>query len=146
MAIFPKSLLIVVLFSAYALSCFAQSHAKAGVEESMQMYNRLIMGMNADSICLIYTPDGELGVMAKGRDSIRSFLNTFKNFRVLSQASETKNISIEHDSAFQTGIYRQTVIIPSKDTVTVNGSFKVLWIWSGASGWLIQRIETQSFQ
>jgi hypothetical protein len=102
--------------------------------------------MNADSICLIYTPDGELGAMAKGRDSIRSFLNTFKNFRVLSQSSETKEISIEHDSAFQTGVYRQTVIIPSKDTVTVNGSFKVLWIWSGASSWLIRRIETQSFQ
>jgi hypothetical protein len=125
------------------LCCTAQVKTKAGVEEAMKTYDHLILGMNADSIAQIYAPDGELGKMAKGRDTIRSFLSTFKNYRVLSQTSETNNISIDQDSAIQTGSYRQTVIIPSKDTVMVKGNFTALWIWSGTSGWLIRRMETQ---
>jgi hypothetical protein len=116
------------------------------VEQAMQTYDRLIMGMNPDSISMIYAPDGELGTLAKGRDSIRNFLYTFKNFRVLSQSSETNKISLEGDSAFQLGIYRQTVIVPSRDTVKVKGSFKALWIWSDNRGWLIRRMETQPAQ
>ncbi len=122
---------------------FSQSNNKSGVEQAMQKYDRLILGMNADSISLIYAPDGELGKMAKGRDSIRNFLNSFKKFRVLSQTSETNTIRIDGDTALQTGNYRQTVIIPSNDTVTVKGSFNALWIWVSRNGWLIQRMETQ---
>jgi hypothetical protein len=142
---FSKARMITVLM-VYTLSCFAQNRTNVGVEQAMQKYDQLIMGMNADSICMIYALNGELGVMAKGRDSIRNFLNTFKNFRVLSQSSESKKISMAEDSAYQTGTYRQTVIIPSNDTVTVKGSFKILWIWSGAGGWLIRRMETQPTQ
>jgi hypothetical protein len=138
--------MFIVFFMVYALSCLAQNRTKAGVEQSMQTYNHLIMGMNADSICMIYATYGELGSIARGRDSIRNFLNTFKNFMVLSQSSETNKISLEQDSAFQTGTYRQIVIIPSKDTVTVKGTFKALWIWSGTGGWLIRRMETQPVQ
>jgi len=123
--------------------CFGQNKTKAGVEQAMKTYDRYILSMNSDSIALIYAPDGELGKMAKGRDSIRSFLNRFKDFRVLSQTSETEKISIDQDSAIQMGSYSQTVIIPSKDTVAVKGSFTALWIWSGTSGWLIRRMETQ---
>jgi hypothetical protein len=73
-------------------------------------------------------------------------LNGFKKFRVLSQSSETNTIQINGDSAIQTGTYRQTVIIPSNDTVTVRGRFTALWIWMNRNGWLIQRMETQPVQ
>jgi len=33
---------------------------------------------DADSIAYMFTPDGELGNVAKGRDSIRHFLSSFK--------------------------------------------------------------------
>ena len=121
----------------------AQSKSKSGVERAMQKYDQLILGMNADSISLIYAPDGELGKMAKGRDSIRIFLEGFKKFRVLSQSSKTNTIQINGDSAMQTGTYRQTVIVPSKDTVTVRGGFTAWWIWMNMDGWLIKRMETQ---
>jgi hypothetical protein len=123
------------------LSC-AQNKTEAGVEQAMKNYDRFILEMNTDSIALLYSPEGELGKMAKGRDSIRNFLNRFRDFKVLSQKSETNKISIEKDSAIQTGSYRQMVIVPSKDTVTVKGSFTARWIWSGARGWQIQRMET----
>ena len=125
------------------VNCSAQSKSKSGVEKAMQKYDHLILGMNADSISMIYAPDGELGKMAKGRDSIRVFLNSFKKFRVLSQSSETNAIQIHGDSAVQTGTYRQTVIIPSNDTVTVKGNFTAWWIWMNRNGWLIQRMETE---
>jgi hypothetical protein len=131
------SLLFIVIF----FSANAQNKTEAGVEQAMKTYDRFILSMNTDSIAMLYAPDGELGKMAKGRDSIRSFLNRFKDFRVLSQNSETNKISIEKDSAIQTGSYRQTVIIPSRDTVSVKGNFTAFWIWSG-KGWQIRRMET----
>jgi Domain of unknown function (DUF4440) len=143
MHILSGFLLITALCTWCALPCLAQSKTKEGVEQAMKTYDRLILGMNADSISMIYAPDGELGTMARGRDSIRNFLNAFKNFRVLSQSSETINIAIDKDSAFQTGTYRQTVIIPSRDTVSVKGNFTALWIWTRTSGWLIGRMETK---
>lgn len=139
----PKILLLTgLLISTVIFWCNAQNKNNAGVELAMKNYDRLILGMNADSIAMIYTPDGELGTIAKGRDSIRIFLSSFKNFRVLSQSSETNRISIDHDSAYQTGTYRQTVIIPSKDTVSVKGNFTAFWIWMKGSGWLIRNMKT----
>ena len=135
--------LVILPLFLFAQICAAQSKDKSGVEEAMQKYDRLIMGMNSDSIAMIYAPDGELGKIAKGRDSIRNFLNTFSKFRVLSQSSETNTIQITGDSAVQTGIYHQTVIIPSKDTVTVKGNFTALWIWMYNNRWLIHRMETK---
>jgi hypothetical protein len=44
------------------------------MEQAMQKYDRYILKMDVDSIALLYTPDGELGKMARGRDSIRRFL------------------------------------------------------------------------
>jgi hypothetical protein len=140
---FAQILFFTCLLLIIGTSSPAQDKSSAGVERSMKTYDQLILGMDPDSIALIYSPDGELGNMAKGRDSIRTFLSGFKNFRVLSQSSETERISIDHDSAFQTGTYRQTVILPAKDTVTVKGSFTALWIWMNGSGWRIRRMETQ---
>jgi hypothetical protein len=133
---------IAALFTVTFISGYAQNKTEAGVEQAMKTYDRFILSMNTDSITLLYTADGELGKMAKGRDSIRNFLNRFKDFKVLSQNSETNKISIDQDSAIQTGNYRQTVIIPSKDTVSVKGSFTALWIWNPTKGWQIRRMET----
>ena len=139
-----KFLYLFCLFWGIAVfSADAQDKTDAGVEQAMKRYNHLILGMNADSIARIYAPEGELGGIAKGRDSIRRFLEGFKNFRVLSQSSQTNSILIEKDSAIQKGSYRQTVILPSKDTVTVKGNFNACWIWQEGSGWLIRRMNTQ---
>jgi hypothetical protein len=98
--------------------------------------------MDVDSIALLYTPDGELGKMAKGRDSIRRFLENFKKYKVLSQVSKTNLINISRDTALQSGLYTQKVIVPVNDTVTVKGLFSTKWIWMDSTGWHIQRMET----
>jgi hypothetical protein len=101
--------------------------------------------MDTDSIALLFNPDGNLGNVASGRDSIRNFLSRFKDFKVLSQASSTKSITINRDSAVQQGDYHQTTIISKNDTVKVNGTFTATWIHS-KSQWHLKRMLTKPVQ
>ena len=121
-------------------------HKNQEIESAMNQYNRYILSMNTDSIASIFTPDGDLGDVAHGRDSIKRFLYRFKEFRVLSQTSATNMISLSGDSALQKGMYWQTTIVPPNDTVHVKGSFTTRWIWLNESGWRIKRIDTQPLQ
>jgi len=131
--------LTIIFFTA----CRPKGHSTETVEQAMKKYDRYILHMDVDSISLLYAPDGELGKMAKGRDSIRRFLENFKKYRVLSQVSKTNLINVNRDTALQSGLYTQKVIIPVNDTVTVKGLFSAKWIWLDSTGWHIQRMETQ---
>lgn len=131
--------LTIIFFTA----CRSKEHGTETVEQAMQNYDRYLLHMDVDSIAFLYAPDGELGKMAKGRDSIRRFLENFKKYKVLSQVSVTKLININRDTALQSGLYTQKVIVPVNDTVTVKGLFSAKWIWMDPTGWHIQRMETQ---
>ena len=110
----------------------------------MQTYDRYILHMDTDPIALMYTIDGDLGNKAHGRDSIRRFLATFKNVRVLSQLSKTTSINIRDDSLLQKGTYAQVAIVGEKDTVRVQGEYTVDWRWFPEEGWKIKRMDTKS--
>jgi ketosteroid isomerase-like protein len=131
----------IVLFS---LGCKNPVHNKEEVEKAMQTYDQLILNMDVDSISYMYTPDGDLGNIAHGRDSIRNLLEKFKHFKVLSQISRSDSVLIDHDTAIQVGIYHQTTIVSANDTESVNGTFRVRWIWSKETGWQIKHMETAS--
>jgi ketosteroid isomerase-like protein len=118
-------------------------HDKKGVDLAMKQYDHLIKKMDADSIALLYTPDGDLGGIARGRDSIKKFLSTFKNIRVLSQASTTKSIEVHGDTSIQKGTYRQIVLMHEKDTVKVNSEYITTWLWMPQDGWHIKRMITK---
>jgi len=132
------SALIIILL---VFSCKA-SHHRSGIINAMRTYDRLITKMDADSIASLYATDGELGKVAKGRDSIKKFLLTFKKFQVLLNESKTDSIVMAGDSAVQTGSYRQEVILPSKDTAHLKGLFHANWIWKKSEGWHIKKMET----
>ena len=132
-------LFIIILL----VSCSTGRHNKKGVELAMKQYDHLILKLDADSIALLYAPDGDLGNIAHGRDSIRNFLLTFKNLKVLSQTSNTEFIKVSGDSSFQKGTYHQTVVVAAKDTVHVKGEYTARWIWISQSGWHIKRMETK---
>lgn len=133
---------IFLLVPSFYFSCTSSKHSASTVEAAMHEYDRLIKNMDADSIALLYTPNGELGKMAKGRDSIRNFLLSFKDLHVLSQLSLTDSLHISKDSAYQTGTYKQIVLLNSKDTVTVKGRYFANWLWLPKTGWHIQRMDT----
>jgi ketosteroid isomerase-like protein len=117
-------------------------HTAAEIKSAMKQYDRLIMKTDADSIALMYTVDGELGEIAKGRDSIKNFLQRFKNIRVLSQNSITDTITIVKDSCVQKGSYNQISILNEKDTMKVRGRFNANWIWTKKDGWKIKKMKT----
>ena len=70
---YPLFRRIVICVLAFILftACRPKAHDSETVEQAMQKYDRYILHMDVDSISLLYAPDGELGKMAKGRDSIR---------------------------------------------------------------------------
>ena len=131
-------IIITILFS-----CNTSRHNNKGVQSAMNHYDHYIQTMDVDSIALLYSPDGDLGEMAHGRDSIRKFLDKFKNFKVLSQTSTTKSITKMRDSTLQKGLYHQTVIVPVNDTVTVKGEYSATWVWLSKRGWQLKRMETK---
>jgi len=132
---------VIILF---LLSCNKKQHTKEEIESAMKLYDHLIQKVDGDSIALLYTPDGDLGTMAHGRDSIRKFLASFKNVRVLVQSSVTDSIEINADTAIQKGSYHQIALINEKDTANVKGSYKAKWVWIDKEGWRIKKMETKS--
>lgn len=143
-----KSNLPFCISSCLLIICIAwiPPHKSQEIESAMNQYNRYILSMNTDSIASIFTPDGDLGDVAHGRDSIKRFLYRFREFRVLSQTSSTNMISVSGDNALQKGMYWQTTIVPPNDTVHVKGNFTTHWVWLSGSGWKIKRIDTQPLQ
>jgi hypothetical protein len=124
-------------------SCIDSRKSKLGVESAMKRYDNLILNLDADSISMSFTPNGNLGNIAIGRDSIKKFLSSFKNIRVLSQSSTTSTLDLAGDSAIQKGIYYQTALIAEKDTVKVKGEYTANWQWITGKGWFIRRMITK---
>jgi SnoaL-like domain len=133
--------LIFCLFE-FGFSCNKKYWNKENVEAAMRYYDHLILKTDADSIALLYMPNGELGNIAVGRDSIRNFLNRFENFKVIYQTTTVDSITIKNDTAMLNGIYHQKVIVPAGDTISVKGEYNAKWIWLKDGGWHIRRMET----
>ncbi len=137
-------ILTFVIFIFLQVSFNTSKHGKSGVESAMKYYDHLIQKLDADSISQLYSPDGNLGDIAIGRDSIRRFLSSFKHIQVLSQISKTKSIELYGDSAIQKGNYIQNDVISEKDTIIVKGDYIVQWVWLGRQGWHIKRMTTKT--
>ena len=133
----------LLLFTLLLCHCQPAHHNKKGIEAAMHYYDHLIKNVDADSIAMLFTTDGNLSGMAKGRDSIKKFLTAFKNVWVLSQTSTTIAITINGDSAIQNGNYYQTVVINQKDTLKVKGKYVANWLWLKNEGWHIKRMTTE---
>jgi SnoaL-like domain len=127
-------------------NCLVQcrsGHGISGVDQGMKAYDRALERMDVGGIAMLYAVDGQLGNVARGRDSIRNFLNGFSAYKVLSNHSVSDSIRINGDMAFSKGIYTQVTILPSHDTVHLKGAFMVQWVWVGKDGWKIKRMDTQ---
>ena len=134
-----------LLFLLNCLVVFYSCHhrdKRQEVERALANYDRLIKKMDADSISLMYTANGELGDIARGRDSIRKFLSTFTNVEVLSVSSSSEKIDLEKDTIIQSGRYNQLALINHRDTVRPTGTYVARWIWQENEGWKIQRMTT----
>lgn len=138
-----RSLRWITFFIVCLFSCKVAKNRNQEIESAMHYYDHLIKKLDADSIALLYAPDGNLGGIAIGRDSIRNFLASFKNVEVLSQMSTTSSISFVKDTALQKGTYIQKDIVANKDTITVTGEYTAKWVWLKKEGWRIKQMNTK---
>lgn len=139
---FPQAIILVIIILIKS-SCTTSLHNTMGVKKAMNRYDHLILTLDADSISMLFTPDGNLGEIARGRDSIKKFLSSFKNIKVLSQVSTTESIKISGNVATQKGSYHQTDLVSKKDTVNVKGDYIATWQWLN-KGWYIKQMTTKS--
>jgi len=109
------------------------------IEKAMKTYDNLILRMDADSIAETYTVDGKLDNII-GRDSIRRFLKTFVDVKVLDYQSWTKSIIFVGDTAKQEGDYQQKVVV-NHDTLNLKGQYWTTWIRDKRK-WYIQKMTT----
>src|SRR6476646_4827275 len=121
-----KPLYILAGFTSILCSC-ANNATKESPEEVIKRYERLVLEMKADSISQLFTTNAEIGhedqSPVRGRDSIYSFLSSFKNVRVVDNHDQVVSSFITDDSAIVNGNYTQRVIVSGKDTVNVAGKF-----------------------
>jgi hypothetical protein len=86
-----KPLCVLAGFTAIFYSC-ASNPTKESPEDVIKKYERLVLEMKADSISQLFTTDAEIGhedqKPVKGRDSIYSFLSSFKNVHVINNRDE----------------------------------------------------------
>jgi len=139
---YSLSLFLAAVFTVSIYSC-RKKHDQSEIITAMKRYDQLIQKMDADSIALMFTSDGNMENIVHGRDSIRRFLARFKGkgIKVLNTGSTTQSIILNADSAVQTGSYKQTDKVGDKDTVNVKGTYKSTWHWDG-NRWLIRRMIT----
>ena len=138
----PLLLLTLLLFGCV-------SRQRPDPRDTITLYERLVQAMKPDSIARLFTQNAEVGHAGqpsiKGRDSIFRFLSSFSTFHVLSNRDSITSMQERHDSAVAAGVYRQTVVVPSGDTVRVAGFFEATLVADPAGHWLIARMRTRSY-
>jgi SnoaL-like protein len=143
---FPRFFRYVSILLVVACSC-SETSTTTSPESVIKKYERLVLEMKADSISQLFTIDAEVGhegqPVVKGRDSIYSFLSSFKNVRVINNHDEIVSSSIRDDSATVNGSYAQTVIVSGNDTVNVAGKFIATMVRQ-KNNWLISKMKTSS--
>ena len=141
-------LFCILAVSVVTISSCSENSVKETPQEIIKRYERLVLEMKADSISQLFTADAEIGhenrPVIKGRDSIYSFLSSFKNVHVINNRDEILSSSIKDDCAIVDGDYKQTVIVSGKDTVNAGGKFSATMIRDQNKNWLISKMKTRS--
>src|SRR4051794_7232106 len=112
----------LLLFLIIALSCKKHQHTKAEIEQAMIHYDSLILKQDPIAVAQAFTPDGKLGDVATGRETIQKLLSQATDYKVIEQSSTTFGIQIRGDSAIQQGSYIQEGINAKNDTIKTNGT------------------------
>ncbi len=145
-------LLIILVIVTLCLGACSSSRLSSGgsaasasaLEEALQNYQDMVLHMNNGGIANLFAEQGELinpgGAPIRGRESIRKFLNSFTEYKVIEENLQADSTVIIGASAMQIVHYHQKVTIPSGKTIDVSGWFKIDWVAENGR-WLIRREE-----
>ncbi len=133
---------LILLFS-ILFSCSVRVQRRA-VEAASKHYNDVLVTMNADSIAALFTPDGKLGNLARGRTAIAKELKKYDFVRMLSEKTSADTITFSgRNKAFLSGRYWQKdILLKTGDTLSLTGLLYESWVHNNGK-WLIDSIDTR---
>jgi ketosteroid isomerase-like protein len=143
-----------IVLALCALAAFGCESPKAkrleldqtAVQARLQRYSELMLGMNTRGLSQMFAPDGVLAnpkrPPVRGPETIRKFLDEYKDYKVLSNVITAATTVVDGDTAEQTGTYSQKVRTPDGQVFEAKGRIEVDWIRSGSGQWLITELET----
>lgn len=141
----PTNLLKISLITSTISYDEKEQQYKKEIETALQKYSEFVRKVDGDAIADMFTEDGEIanpGASIKGREEIRKFLNSFKNVTVELNVNTTESITIDGETAVQTGTYKQRAKLADGKVVEVEGHFKAEWIHQ-ENKWLLTRMGTK---
>ena len=124
----------------------AAARARAEVRAALARYNELLAQMDSRGIAAMYTADGEMSEpgqpATQGRDSIRTFLDSFAGYHVEENAMTSDTIVVRATSLVQSGRFSQRVRMPDGTEVRPRGSFTAEWVRESDGQWRIRRMHS----
>ena len=101
------------------------------LDSTLQHYADFVLRMQSDSIADLFLKDGEVvnpgEEPMKGRETIRNFLKSFTEYKVLAESMHADSTHVSGTNATQIGHYYQKVTVPSGNTIEVSGRFRIEW-------------------
>ena len=122
--------------------------AKRETSDALQTYAQALRKQNAAEIALLFVPKGTMQhtgqALIAGRAQIQVFLETFANYKVLSQDMTMLAASPATTRVSQSGSYVQSVRTLGGGEITARGWFIIQWQKQADGGWLVERVNTSS--
>lgn len=119
---------------------------KAVVESRLQRYAARVLAMDSAGMARMFAPDGEMvnpkGPPVRGPDAIRKFLESYSDYKVLSNEDTATSTLIDGDTAEQLGTYRQKVRAPDGQLFETSGRLEIAWVRAAPGEWLIVQLAT----
>jgi ketosteroid isomerase-like protein len=119
---------------------------KGVVESRLQRYAGLMLAMDSAGMARMFAPDGEMVNPKRppvhGREAIQKFLESYSDYKVLSNEDTATNTLIDGDTAEQLGTYRQKVRAPDGQIFEATGRLEIEWTHAGPGEWLIVQLAT----
>lgn len=137
-----------MLGAGFTASCTLAPRGERDTDAALRSYVQALKSQDTEALVALFEEDATMGhegqALISGRSGIASFLNTFKDYKVISHEMKVLAVSVRGTTAVQNGTYEQSVRTPEGQQVHVAGTFIFEWRQQRTGKWLIHRARTAS--
>jgi ketosteroid isomerase-like protein len=129
------------------LAAQAREQARDQVLAQLARYEDGIRRMDSATVASLFDAAGEIdhagGTPIRGPMAIKTFLDSYATYRVVSHVNRARSTIVAGDRATQSGDYDQTVISPEGKSLHAAGTFEATWARQADGGWRLLRMHTE---
>ena len=115
---------------------------------ALNRYRVLVTQGDFDKAAEMFDEGAELSHQGQspvvGREAIRTFLSSFKGYKVIEYELEASSTSATGTKGKQEGTYHQKIVSPEGKAIEAGGSFQAEWNQQPGGAWLIHRLHTSA--